>query len=287
MVSPVDAVNQNVIFSSSDQSIATVSPTGLVTGVSEGDVMITVTTEEGDFTDTIILPILAPSSRLNWASFQPTTGTGTPDGSNVVANLTDDNTNTRWSVQGFPQSATVDLNGNCTITQTEVTCYEDRAYQFILEGSLTEDGPFTTIVDRSNNTSPGTATTPIINSVDSIVARFVRITVTGANVYTGPWSSLTELRVFGEGERDPVSADDVTADNMVQLFPNPVTSTLSIQTTDNFEAVTVYDLAGREVFRRSLRGTTGTLDVSELKSGHYILRIESNSKLLVSRFVKL
>ncbi|MEM6773187.1 MAG: hypothetical protein AAF597_21620, partial [Bacteroidota bacterium] len=78
--------------------------------------MITVTTEEGDLTDTVIMSVLAPSSRLNWASFQPTTGTGTPDGSNVVANLTDDNTNTRWSVQGFPQSATVDLNGDITIT---------------------------------------------------------------------------------------------------------------------------------------------------------------------------
>lgn len=282
-INPVDANNQGVVFSSSDESIATVSETGLVTGVTEGDVTVSVTTEEGDFTDSIIVGVLAPSSNLNWASFQPTTGTGTPDGSNVASNLTDDDTNTRWSVNGFPQSATVNLNRDITITQTEVTCYQDRAYQFIIEGALTEDGPFTTIVDRSNNTSPGTATTPIINSVDSIVARFVRITVSGADVYTGPWSSLTELRVFGE---EVVSTGDVTVDNTVGLFPNPVGSTLNIRTTDNFDAVTVYDLSGREVFRRPLRATE-TLDVSELKAGHYILRIESDSKLRVARFVKL
>jgi len=282
-VSPADAINQNVVFVSSDQSIATVSPAGLVTGISEGEAEITVTTEEGGFTDIATISVLAPSSRLNWASFQPTTGTGTPDGGNIASNLTDDDTNTRWSVNGFPQSATVNLNRDITITQTEVTCYEDRAYQFIIEGALTEDGPFTTIVDRSNNTSPGTATTPIINSVDSIVARFVRITVSGADVYTGPWASLTELRIFGE---EAVSADDVTFDNDVQLFPNPVTSVLNIQTTEVFDAVTVYDVSGREVFRKSLR-SAGTLDVSQLKSGHYILRFESGSKLRVARFVKL
>ncbi len=282
-VTPADANNQVVTFSSSDESIATVSEGGLVTGVSEGDVMITVTTEEGGFTDAITVSVLTPSSRFNWASFQPTTGTGTPDGSNVASNLTDDDTNTRWSVNGFPQSATVNLNRDITITQTEVTCYQDRAYQFIIEGALTEDGPFTTIVDRSNNTSPGTSVTPIINSVDSIVARFVRITVSGAAEYTGPWSSLTELRVFGE---EVVSTGDIAVDDTVQLFPNPVTSTLSIRTTDNFNAVTVYDISGREIFRRSLR-TTETLDVSDLNPGQYILRIESDRKTQIARFVKL
>lgn len=283
VVNPADADNQNVIFSSGDQSIATVSQDGLVTGVSAGEVEITVTTEEGGFTDAVTVSVLAPSSRFNWAAFQPTTGTGTPDGGNTAANLTDDNTDTRWSVEGFPQSATVDLNRDITITQTEVTCYQDRAYQFIIEGALTEDGPFTTIVDRTNNTSPGTAATPIINSVDSIVARFVRITVSGADEYTGPWTSLTELRVFGE---EVVSTDDATPENVVQLFPNPVTSILNIRTAENFDAVTVYDVSGREVFRRSLRGT-GALDVSGLKPGHYTLKIEGDGKLRVARFVKL
>jgi len=49
-VEPSNAVNQNISWSSSDTSVATVDSTGLVTGVSEGTATITVTTEEGGFT---------------------------------------------------------------------------------------------------------------------------------------------------------------------------------------------------------------------------------------------
>jgi len=48
-VIPAGAANKNVTWHSSDESKATVSATGLVSGVSEGTVTITATTEEGGF----------------------------------------------------------------------------------------------------------------------------------------------------------------------------------------------------------------------------------------------
>ncbi len=287
---PVDATNQNLMFESDDTSIATVSESGLLTGVSEGTVMITVTTEDGAFSDTEVVHILAPSSEFNWALFQPVVGTGTPDGANVEANLVDDSTGTRWSVQEFPQSCTVDLEADITITQIEVTCYENRAYQFIIEGSLTEEGPFTTIIDRSNNTSPGTPTTPIINAVDSIVARFVKITVSGADVYDGAWSSLTELRVFGEGERETSSVSDEFQQN-VRLSPNPATSILTIEGVEeyDYDTVTVYDQTGRRVIQKKInKNKFETLDISDLESGSYVVKLEGtgNDKPHVSQLIK-
>ena len=53
VVEPADATNQNVAWSSSEEAIATVSETGLVTAVGEGTASITVTTEDGNFTDNI------------------------------------------------------------------------------------------------------------------------------------------------------------------------------------------------------------------------------------------
>ena len=50
---------------------------------------------------------------------------------------------------------------------------------------------------------------PIINIVDNFTARYVRVTVSGADVYTGPWVSLTELRIFGDGEREDVAVSGV------------------------------------------------------------------------------
>ncbi|MGG5316397.1 hypothetical protein IGI49_001091 [Enterococcus sp. AZ071] len=52
-VAPEDAANKNISFSSSDTSIATVTPkTGKVIGVAPGVATITVTTEDGGKTAT-------------------------------------------------------------------------------------------------------------------------------------------------------------------------------------------------------------------------------------------
>jgi len=57
---PADATNKNVTYSSSDDSIAEVDAAGLVTGKSMGEATITVTTQEGGYTDTCILQIGYP-----------------------------------------------------------------------------------------------------------------------------------------------------------------------------------------------------------------------------------
>ncbi|MEE0880702.1 MAG: Ig-like domain-containing protein, partial [Turicibacter sp.] len=48
---PKEASNQNVLWISSDESIATVSQDGLVTGLSEGEVTITILSDEGGVMD--------------------------------------------------------------------------------------------------------------------------------------------------------------------------------------------------------------------------------------------
>ncbi|WP_020567824.1 polysaccharide lyase family 7 protein [Neolewinella persica] len=284
VVSPANATNQNVVFISDDPNIATVDENGLLTGVSEGVVTVTVTTAEGGFVDSGLVYVVTPSTEFNWALNQPIAGTGTPDGANTPDKLVDDNTNSRWSVQDFPQSATVDLWQDITITQIEVTCHESRAYQFIVEGALTADGPFTTIVDRSNNTTPGAPTAPIINIVDSIEARFVRITVLGADVYMGPWVSLTELRVFGEGDERIVNTTEPLL-NPMQLIPNPATSIVTINGAEEYQTVSVYDQTGRIVIHRSIDNET-SLDVSGLKAGMYFIKLEGNSRPQVSKLIK-
>lgn len=207
--SPLDASNQEVSFSSNNTAVATVNTTGLVTTLSEGTATITATTDDGGFTAFSVITAIAPSTGFNWALNQPVTATGIPDGDNVGSNMVDGDVASRWSVSGFPQSATIDLGAQITINQTEVVCYDGRAYQYIIEGSLSENGSYTTIIDRSGNTTPGTIDQPIIDIIEDFDARFVKVTVSGADQYTGDWVSLTELRVFGEGERAAVSVTGV------------------------------------------------------------------------------
>ena len=284
VISPQDATNQNVVFESDNPSVATVNQSGLLSAISEGVFTITVTTADGGFTDSQTIEVLAPSNDFNWALGQPVVGTGTPDGNNDEDNLVDDDTDTRWSVENFPKSATVDLEGFIVITQTEVTCYQDRAYHLLIEGALEEDGPFTTIIDRSNNNIPGTATAPIINSVDSVEARFVRITVTGADVYTGPWVSLTELRVFGEGERIFSSTTEVEEEK-IRISPNPASSMVTIEAGYEYETVVVYDAAGKMLVQEPMNKFI-TLDISRLQSGIYFIKLEGPNRSEVRKLIK-
>ncbi|OBQ55875.1 discoidin domain-containing protein [Tamlana sp. s12] len=201
-VSPSDASNKSVSYSSNNNAVASVSSTGVVTAHSEGSATITVTTSDGNYTDSTNVTVLEasnPSDDTNLALNKYVSGTGSADGSNVVANLVDGDTGTRWSVSGFPQSATIDLGAVQNIGSTELVCYSDRAYQYTIE--VSENGSsYTEVVDRTNNSTPGSASSPIIDAFDSVDARYVKITVTGADAYTGSWVSLLELAVFpGDG----------------------------------------------------------------------------------------
>lgn len=56
-VVPVNATNKSVTFTSSDETIATITPQGVVTGVAEGSATITATTVDGGFTATTIVTV--------------------------------------------------------------------------------------------------------------------------------------------------------------------------------------------------------------------------------------
>ncbi len=64
-VSPSNATNQNVTWSSSDNSIATVSSSGLVTGIKAGTATITVTTQDGSKTAVCAVTVTASSNLAN------------------------------------------------------------------------------------------------------------------------------------------------------------------------------------------------------------------------------
>jgi hypothetical protein len=61
VVEPEDATDKSVTWSSSNEDVATVDETGLVTAVAEGEAEITVTTNDGGFTDSITVTVVPPS----------------------------------------------------------------------------------------------------------------------------------------------------------------------------------------------------------------------------------
>lgn len=74
-VSPEDATDKSVSWDTTDANVLTVSATGLVTCVGEGTASITVTTNDGGFTDSAEFKVTNPNIAVTgvaWASDSPT-----------------------------------------------------------------------------------------------------------------------------------------------------------------------------------------------------------------------
>jgi uncharacterized protein YjdB len=64
-ITPTDAANKNIFWSSVDESVAIVSSTGLVTAVSDGNTTIIGTTEDGGFIDSCVVTVVIPVSSVS------------------------------------------------------------------------------------------------------------------------------------------------------------------------------------------------------------------------------
>jgi hypothetical protein len=280
IISPADASNKGVSYSSSNTAVAKVSSSGVVTPVSVGNAIITATTTEGGFTATCTVTVIENSEGPNLALNKSLTGTGTPDGSNVVANLVDGNSTSRWSVSGYPQTAIIDLGAVYNLGRTELVCYSDRAYQYTIAASNTENGTYTQIVNRANNTASGTDSNPIVDIFSGVAGRFVKITVTGANNYTGSWVSLSEFRAFAVST---LSVDNYINEDVL-VYPNPVSNIVNIKGANEFNKLTVFDQVGKMILNKIIE--EDTVDVSNLNTGIYIFKFSNSSKTIIKHVVK-
>lgn len=128
-ITPSYATNKNVTWSSSNENIASVSETGVVTGVGAGTATITVTTEDGGFTATCSVTVTAVY-HVTGVSLNPTVLALHPgDQSSLTATVSPSNAtnkNVTWSTSNSGVatvsggSVTAVAGGTATITVTTV-----------------------------------------------------------------------------------------------------------------------------------------------------------------------
>ncbi len=171
------------------------------------------------------------------------------------------NAESRWSAQGYPKTAVVDLGSEFFVNTAEVFAYENRAYQYTVEVS-TDNANWFTVMNRSTNTETGGA---ISRNFPERSARYVRLRVTGAAGYTGDWVSIRELHVYGRPKT--VSALQQPSVPMpgakskdgalrLDVHPNPVVDgTLFLDALDpavpalSSSTLEVYSLTGQLLYR--------------------------------------
>ena len=90
-----------------------------------------------------------------------------------------------------------------------------------------------------------------------------------------------------EGE-DPINPDSniEVAENDFVIYPNPVNDRLYIETETEVKEVVVYDIFGRQQELSAISHQLSAIDVSNLNSGIYFVKVVTSEGEIVKRFVK-
>ena len=95
------------------------------------------------------------------------------------------------------------------------------------------------------------------------------------------------VAIYQENCSSTLSADSFTTKMSLSFYPNPVKKTLTIKRSNisDLDKIEIFDMYGNLVFNKKL--ITNTLDLSELSSGTYFLKIKNAKQLVVKKFIKL
>ena len=95
--------------------------------------------------------------------------------------------------------------------------------------------------------------------------------------------NVNQHLVITEGQTLTIKDEALTS---VVIYPNPVKDIINIETPVDLTSriATVFDITGKKVLNKKL--VNNTLDVSNLASGSYVLRLESNGKSISKKFIK-
>ena len=100
---------------------------------------------------------------------------------------------------------------------------------------------------------------------------------------TEPWSQISAANIV-EGT---LSINNLEKELGFSIYPNPTSGIVSIKSKQlNRAKVTVYDLNGRALFNKNLNGTSSEINMSNLASGIYLLKVQVENGEFVKRIVK-
>jgi hypothetical protein len=77
----------------------------------------------------------------------------------------------------------------------------------------------------------------------------------------------------------------IRANTSISVYPNPAKNYLTFETLQK-STIEILNLQGQTILQRQLQQGSTNIDISGLAKGLYILRLNSNNKTEVTRFVK-
>ncbi len=151
-VSPSDATNKYVSWSSSDSSIVSVDGNGNIKGENEGTAVITVTTEDGNYTATCqvtvtdeeVPPDVDPDILVNGSKYSIKDGYLNGIKSNTSLEILRENINEAYTIKVIKRDSTEEATSGKLGTGMKVEVYKDgnlrETLTIVIKGDITGDG---------------------------------------------------------------------------------------------------------------------------------------------------
>ncbi len=69
-------------------------------------------------------------------------------------------------------------------------------------------------------------------------------------------------------------------------FPNPANTTINLKAIENIESVSIYNLLGQSVISKNINAVTSQVNISELATGTYIMKVSINGETGTYKVIK-
>jgi len=252
-VSPANATNKTVSYSTSNASVATVNASGLVTALAAGSATLTVSTQDGAKTATCAVTVSSSTVAVTGVSVNPSSASLTVGGSTqlsatvIPADAT--NKNVSWSSSNSAV-ATVSASGLVTAIAAGTATLT----------VTTEDGNRTATC-AVTVTSGGT-TNPVFSGYYNILSRNSGLGLDVAGNSTASGGAIQQYSITSGGGSNQRWSLEATTDGHYYLRPKSTAMYLSLASASTADGILVV--------QKSLDGsTTQKWDLVSLGAGYY------------------
>ncbi len=227
-------------------------------------------------------------------------------GEDLTANVSGDNNTGTLSYQWKRDDVNIDAATASTYTLVEAdiaTSISVEVTSSVESGSISSTG--TAAIARADQVTPAQAT------VSDKTSNSITLDIVTGGEYAingGAWQASAEFTGLDANTQysltqrlaetsthnasDASVALDVTTDiatsvsenvaaEELRVFPNPASELLTVSNIQNGSQVMLFDVAGNLVLKHEVYGTELTLNVGELNSGIYIIKVGSNTTRVV------
>ncbi len=95
-----------------------------------------------------------------------------------------------------------------------------------------------------------------------------------------------EMLVFPILNRKTSSLDEINVDNRVEVYPNPSSKEININSQFIINSIEILNSLGQRVYKEKINTTNKTIDISALNKGIYIIELKTEKGIIHRKFIK-